>query len=260
MGTVELVTKRAGTRSVLHRLYQAGSSKCLFPRTHRDDLEAVLLNTAGGITGGDRIRVSARAEAGSHLTLTTQACERAYRAQKGEVGQLRNDLHITAGSRINWLPQETILYDGSALDRRLSIDVEPTAQLLMVEPLIFGRAAMGERLSQAQFSDRIDIWRAGRRIYVDAMRLDGDVSAHLARPFVANGAGALASLVYIAGDAAAWLTQLRAILPESAGASLLGDDILVARVLAADGFALRQSLLPILRLLNHDHIPRSWTI
>ncbi|MDU8928073.1 urease accessory protein UreD [Alisedimentitalea sp. MJ-SS2] len=259
-GAVELVSKLAGGRSAVDKLYQAGSAKCLFPRNSCAGLDAVLLNTAGGVTGGDRLSFSARAGTGSRLSVTTQACERAYRAHPGQVGQVRNTLHAEAGARLNWLPQETILYNGSALDRRLVIEMAPTASLLMVEPLIFGRAAMGETLTEAQFTDRIEIRRQGKPIFLDATRLQGDVTAHLALPFIADGAGAMVVLVYVAEDAEALLPKLRALLPETAGASLIGDDLLVARLLAQDSFVLRQSLLPVLRLLNNDDIPRCWMI
>ncbi|AAV94994.1 urease accessory protein UreD [Ruegeria pomeroyi] len=257
---MELTTKLVGTCSALDRLYQSGSAKCLFPRNSRAGLEAVLLNTAGGVTGGDRLSFSAQVRAGTRLSVTTQACERAYRAQPGETGQVRNHLSVATGARMNWLPQETILYDGSSLDRRLSVEIEPGASLLMVEPLVFGRIEMGESLNDARFCDRIEITRRGRPIFLDATRLQGGIAAHLAKPFIANGAGAMALLVYLAENAEAVLPRLRQMLPECAGASLIGEDLLVMRVLAADSFLLRQSLLPALRLLNNNEIPRCWTI
>lgn len=254
------MTKLMQGRSVVDKLYQAGSAKCLFPRSSGTALDAVLLNTAGGVTGGDRLAVSLHATAGSCLSVTTQACERAYKAQPGEVGQVRNTLHVGAGARVNWLPQETILFDGSALDRRLSVALEPEASLLLVEPLVFGRAAMGEVLNRAFLTDRIDIRRRGTPIYIDSIRLQGNVAAHLARRFIADGAGAMAALIYVTADAEAQLPSLRRLLPETAGASLIGDDVLVARFLARDSFALRRGLLPVLQLLNNDEIPRCWMI
>ncbi|MFX4298823.1 MULTISPECIES: urease accessory protein UreD [Roseobacteraceae] len=253
-------SKLARGRSVLGGLHQAGSSKCLFPRSSSPALDAVVLNTAGGITGGDRYALAAAAERGTTLCLTTQACERAYRAQTGEVGQLRNTLTVEAKARIDWLPQETILYDGAALDRRLQIEMAAEAQLLMVEPLVFGRAAMGERLNGLHLRDRIMINRAGVPLFHDALVMTGDVSAHLAKPFVANEAGAMAALVYIAPDAAGQLGPVRAMLPDTAGASLIGDDMLVARFLAIDSFELRRSLLPVLIRLKGGPLPRTWMI
>ncbi|MCR8827062.1 urease accessory protein UreD [Pseudosulfitobacter koreensis] len=259
-GRIAVSAKLARGRSVLADLHQAGSSKCLFPRYDSTALDAVILNTAGGITGGDHYAVAAEAQPGTTLCLTTQACERAYRAQTGEVGQVRNTLTVGAGARIDWLPQETILYDGAALDRRLQIDLATDARLLMVEPLVFGRAAMGERLNAVAFRDRIMIDRAGVPLYRDALMLNGEVSAHLAKPFVANGAGAMAAMIYIAPDAAGQLDAVRAMLPDTAAASLIGDEMLVARFLAPDSFELRRSLLPVLAHLRGGPLPRTWMI
>lgn len=259
-GALRLQVKRRAGRSVIGGLYQSGSLKCLFPRAAGAAMEAVMLNTAGGITGGDALRLSAEVGEGCALTLTTQACERAYKAQSGETGTLRSHLHVGAGARLNWLPQETLLYDGCALERSLRIDLAASASLLMVEPLVFGRTAMGERLSSAAFSDRIEIRRNNSPIYIDRCAMRGDLSGQLDRQWIANGAQAAASLVLVDAGAALKLDALRACLPPTAGASLLVEDVLVCRLLAADGFALRQSLLPALALLNQDPLPRCWTI
>lgn len=257
-GKLHLSTKRAGNRSVLDALHQSGSSKCLFPQSARHGLEAVILNTAGGVTGGDAFSFSAHAAADTELTMTTQACERAYKAQPGQTGRIRNRLQVAAGARVNWLPQETILFDGCALDRRLSVDMDKDASLLMVEPMVFGRHAMGETLTDIHLSDRIEIRRADQMLYLDAVRLNGNAQAHLAQAFIAGGAGAMASVVYIADDAEARLDGIRTALPETAGASLIKKDVLVLRILAQDSFVLRLSLLPILRRLNGSELPRCW--
>lgn len=249
---------------MLGALRQSGSLKALFPRVAaaglKAGLQAVLVNTAGGITGGDRFALSARAEAGTELTLTTQAAERAYRAAPDEVGEVRNRLFAGAGARLDWLPQETILYRGSALRRSLCVEMEGDARLLLVEPLVFGRAAMGETLGQARFRDRIEVRRNGEILFLDAIELAGDVAAHLARPAIAGGAGALASLLYIAPDAEARLAALRALLPDSAGASLIGGDRLFLRLLAADSHLLRRVLVPVLNRLTANSLPRPWML
>jgi len=259
-GNVRLTTKLRAGRSVLHSLYQAGSSKCLFPRGSRSDLDAVILNTAGGVTGGDEFFFAAHAGRDTCLSITTQACERAYKAQPDQIGQVQNTLRVSGNARINWVPQETILFNHSALNRRLSVEMDPGASLLMVEPVVFGRAAMGESLTQASFNDRIEIRRQGTPLYVDATQLHGDVAGHLAPPFLAGGAGAMASLAFVDDSAEAHLPHLRDLLPDTAGASLMGVDTLVLRLLAEDSFSLRRSLLPVLRLLNNGHVPRCWMI
>lgn len=252
-------TKLSGGSSVLDGLRQSGASRLLFPRG-RPHVEAILINTAGGVTGGDRFRVEAHAGEGSRLTLTTQAAERAYRAQPGETGRVSTRLSVGAGARLDWLPQELILFKGAALERRLEIDMAPDARLLMVEPVIFGRQAMGEVLTDAAFRDRIAVNRAGQPIYRDGVALSGDLSDRLAAPVVAGGEGAMASLLYVAPDAGAHLAGLRAALPPGAGASLLADDVLAFRCLAAGGFDLRRVLLPVLDILTGNTLPASWRL
>lgn len=260
LGRVALAVQQKRTGTALQRLRQSGSFRCLFPRPRDAALEAVLINTAGGITGGDDMRVQAAVGPGADLTLTTQTAERAYRAQPGELGRLQTRLTVAAGGHLRWLPQETILFQGCALSRQLELDLAKDASALLVEPLIFGRQAMGEAVTQGQFLDRVLLRRDGQELYRDAMRFEGNIQAHLDRPHVAAGARALASMIYIAPDAHGQLPALRAMLPLQAGASLIGEDLLVLRLLAADGHDLRRHLLPILNHLTQDSLPRCWMI
>ncbi|EBA12151.1 urease accessory protein UreD [Roseobacter sp. CCS2] len=241
-------------------LRQAGSTKLVFPQSYGPALEGIIVNTAGGITGGDAFTLDVTAKTDTRLTLTTQAAERAYRAQIGEVSRVTTHLTVETGARLNWLPQELILFDRCALRRRLSIDVAIGAQLLMVEPIAFGRAAMSENLHHIQFRDRIRVMRDSKPLYLDGMDITGDAAAHMARAATANGAGAMASLVFIAPDAASQLGTLRKMLPSTAGASLIAEDVLVMRHLAADGFELRRTLIPILDHLTNNSLPISWRL
>ncbi len=252
-----LLSSKAGHR--LDRLRQSGSFKVLFPRVE-DQVQAVLLNTAGGITGGDRFTLQAHAGADSTLCLTTQAAERVYAARAGETGRVRNRLSAAPGARLLWLPQETLLYRNCALVRSLEVDLEPGAELTLCEPLVFGRAAMGERLTAGHLREQISVTRAGAPLYHDRMTLDGDIAGHLARPGVARGAGAMATLVHVSPRSEALLPQLRALLPVSAGASLIGADLLVLRALADDSFDLRRFLIPVLTRLAGQALPRPWTL
>lgn len=260
IGRVAVSLKQRDGKTVLDTLRQSGSFRCLFPRQKAAALEAVLVNTAGGITGGDSFRITAHVAAGCRLTLTTQACERAYRAQAGTAGRLDTALTVAEGGHINWLPQETILFDKSHLDRRLTLHMAEGASALLVEPMVFGRRAMGEELTRLQLRDRIEIIRNGVPLYLDATRFDGDMAAHLKRPHIAAGAGAMALVAYVAPDAGSRLARLRALLPAAAGASLLGPDLLVARLLAPDSYVLRQSLVPVLNHLSQNQLPRCWMI
>ena len=256
-GTLALSSKSVGSASGIDRFRTSGAMKALFPRAY--DVQAILINTSGGLTGGDTIDLECAAGAGSSLTLTTQAAERAYRAQEGHA-RMTTSLEVGADAQINWLPQEMILFDGSALERRLTANLASDARFLMVEPVIFGRVAMGETLTSVWIKDRIRINRDGQPLYWDGLDLDGDTVAHLARSAIGAGAGAMVSLIYVAPDAEAHLDAIRAVLPETGGASLLGPDILTLRMVAPDSFELRRSLIPILERLTKDQLPTSWRL
>lgn len=259
-GEVSLAVKSRDGGTALRRLRQSGSLKCLFPQGAGPALQAVLLNCAGGVTGGDHFLLSAGAEAGTTLTLSTQAAERIYRALPGEKGRIETRLDVAKAARVNWLPQETILFDGCSLERSLTVELQEDAALLLAEPLVFGRLEMGETLTSARLLDRIEVRRAGVPIYLDRIRLAADVQAQLDRPGVAGGARAMASLLYVAPDAEAQLAMLRHLLPRHAGASLLHEDVLVMRILSRDSNEMRSSLVPMLDHLSQGGLPRCWNI
>lgn len=258
IGALELSAKATPRGSKIDALRQTGALRALFPRPRGDALEAIVINTAGGATGGDRFAVRGAAGPGARLSLTTQAAERAYRAGPGERAAIHTRLQVANGGRLDWLPQETILFEGCALDRRIEADLAEGGRLLLAEPLIFGRAAMGERLRAISFRDRIILRRDRRVIFLDAARFEGDAEAHLAARWTAQGASAAALVILVAPEAEGLLATLRALLPPGGGASLLAPDILVMRMLAADGHLLRRYLVPALAHLAGTDLPRSW--
>ncbi len=256
-GSVAIRARLRDGRSVIADLRQEGSAKALFPSSRGPTLEAVLLNTAGGITGDDEFDYTGDAGCGTSLGLTTQAAERAYRARTGETGRLTVRLSVAAGGRIDWLPQETILFDRSALARRLEVDLAGDATLLAVEPLVFGRLAMGERITALRFSDQWRVRRDGRLIYADALRFSGSATL-LSRPGVLGGAGAMASVLLASHGADAMLDAVRRLIPNEGGASVVQPGVLAVRMLAVDGFELRRRLIPVLETLRQGPLPSMW--
>ena len=238
----------------------SGCLKTLFPRGSQDALTGVFLNTAGGITGGDRLRFRATAGDGSRLCLTTQAAERIYRAQPGEIGHVSNTLTIAEGARLDWLPQETILFDHGALDRTLSVNMTTNSRLLAVESLILGRSAMGETLNATHLRDRIRIRQDDTLIFADTLKLGTETLGQLGGNAMLNGDAAVASILFIAPEADAHLAPMRSLMPETGGVSLVRSGVLFARILAEDSFVLRQSLIPVLTYLNGAPLPRTWMI
>lgn len=249
-------------RSRLSRLYQEGAAKIRMPRVASDPLEAILINTSGGLTGGDRLRWDVELGENAAAVVTTQACERIYRSGGGEA-RIATRLKAAKGTHLAWLPQETILFNGSVLSRTLDVDMEENAELLLVEATIFGRLAMGERLEQASFRDRWRVRMAGRLVHAEEFRLGPDMAAELRAGPVVNGANAVATVLLISGNAESRLRAVRDIIGEEGGASLwqVGKATkLAARLHAPDSYALRKRLGPLLALLNGKAgLPKVWT-
>ena len=233
---------------MLDGLYQQGSLKALLPRVPRDAWPTVVtLNLGGGVAGGDVLDMAVRAPRGTAVTVTAQAAERFYRALD-EPARVMTRLAVEGA--LEWLPQESILFDGCALDRRLEVDLAENAWFLGAETLVFGRAAMGETLRRVHVSDRIVLRRGGRLILNDALRLRGDAAPGLR----AMGDDARAATTLVLADAAAErrLDDLRAALgagPAAWGASAW-DGMLVARLVASDAASVRVSLGAALAVLR----------
>jgi urease accessory protein len=249
-------------RTVLRDLFQEGALKARFPRAEPGTWPAaVLLNTGGGIAGGDALVIEATALPAAHCTITTQAAERVYRALPDDApSRIETTLRIHAGATLEWLPQEMILFNAARLDRRLAIEIAPDARYLGVEALVFGRAASGEVLRQGWIRDRIRLTRDGQPLYQDSLRLEGDIAAQLARPAIGGGAGAVATLLLAAADAEAQLEPLRAAWAASPGcAASAWPGLLVGRILASNGALLRAAIVAGLNALRSGRaVPRLW--
>jgi urease accessory protein len=259
LGQVALGFRVAGGVTRVERLFQAGCLKVRLPRAQGAGLEAVLMNISGGIAGGDALSTEIALGPGAVACVAGQAAERVYRALGGVPARVATRITLGPGAALDYLPQETILFDGFALTRSLEVELGPDARYLGVESLVFGRRAMGERLRAGALRDRITIRRGGRPVLTDITRLDGDIAALLARPALGGGAGAMASLIYAAPEAAGLLEPVRhALAGSEAGASLV-EGVLVARLLAPDSQILRRAVVKILRLCRNDRaMPGVW--
>lgn len=256
-GEGRLAVKILDQRSRIARLYQGGSAKIRVPKLGQAGLEAVLINTSGGLTGGDTMRWHLDAGADTHLTLTTQACEKVYRSSMGSAS-VSTEIKVDQGARVDWLPQETILYNRSALNRQMQVDLADDAELMAVEPVIIGRTGMGETVGVAQFHDRWRIQRGGRLIHAEDTRLDGDIPALLNHAATTGGRLGFATVLYVGAKAEA----LRARVAPFCTGPRIGvsawNEKLVIRLVAPTGFALRKALLPILAAMRETPLPRIW--
>jgi urease accessory protein len=245
-------------RAVLRGLRQAGSAKAMLPEGGAVP-EVVFLNTSGGLTAGDRLRFGLTLE-GGRVVATTQTAERAYRAEGGSA-RMEVQFSVGPGGWLDWLPQETILFDGSKLDRRTVIDLAPGAGCLALEAVVLGRAAMGETVARLAFRDLREIRRGGMPVSVEPLALS-DAGLH-AGPAGLGQARAFATLVMVAERLGDLLAPLRAVLDEpgvEAAASAF-DGKLVVRMLAADGWPLRRQIVRALSVMRAGRpLPRVWQI
>lgn len=238
-------------------LHQSGCVKALLPANHSSRTDAVLINTAGGVTGGDQLTYSASLEAEASLCLTTQTAERIYKSSGG-TGMISTRLDLADRSSLDWLPQETILFDESALKRTLDVDMGASSSALLLEPIVLGRKAMGETLTSCFLSDQWRVRRDGKLVYSDALRLTDPT--RLRGKATLDTMRAFATLVYIAPDAEARLETMRRLLdfPDVTAAASAWNGCLVTRFIALDAQPLRAALIATLSQFRAHPLPRVW--
>jgi urease accessory protein len=249
-----VAARRGATRR--RQVYEDGSLRVRFPNSGKRALEAAIVNTAGGIAGGDRHDIDIELGDGAALDVTTVAAEKVYRALGPTGAEIAVRLAAGAGARLCWLPQETILFDRARLARRIEVDLAADASLLMAEAVVFGRSAMGETVRQGAFSDRWRVRRDGRLVFAESLRLDGAIARMLAQPAVAGGGVAIATVLAAPGDE---------IMVECARAQTFCGEVgvsawnglAVARLCAKDGASLRRDLIAVIAAWGGTP-PRLW--
>jgi urease accessory protein len=248
---VEGVTRR-------RHLHESGSLRVRFPSPEAEGLSAVFVNTAGGVAGGDRFDIEIATGAGSRLAVTTAAAEKVYRAE-GPAAQLDISLQAADGSHLAWLPQETILFDGARVLRRIDIDLTESASLLLCEIVVFGRAAMGERMLRGEFVDRWRLRRGGRLALAETVRLDGDIGEKLTRPAIANGGVAIGTALIVPGDQAL-VERIREASGSFGGEVGVSawNGFAMARFCAQDAARLRADVMTVLGRVTDSGLPRLW--
>jgi urease accessory protein len=223
-------------------------------------VEAVIINTGGGVVGGDRIKLDFSIQREADATITTQAAERIYRST-GPDAEIYARIGVSESARLIWAPQETILFSGARLRRRYEVDVAPGARLLFAESMIFGRVASGEVMASGALRDSWRIRHDSQLVYAESNRLDDLSEAVLRRPAVLGGARAVACILYVASDAEARLASVREVL-ESVGAEAVAstwNGLLVVRVVADAPRDMRHAMVRVMQELSGASIPRVWS-
>ncbi len=246
-----------GTR--IADLYETGGFRLKFPFKDNDTAEAVLVNTGGGMTGGDTLTIDITAEAATRAVVTTQSAEKIYRSS-GAMAQLHTRIALEADCTFAWVPQETILFSGARVARELSVELPDSATFLAAESVVFGRSASGEILSDGYFSDIWRIRRGGRLVFAENVRLEGDIAALLARTAIANGARAIATLVLMSPTAEEQLEPAREAMQRDAAICALSawNGMVVARLLSRDAQSLRTAVARLVTQLRGSPMPRVW--
>jgi urease accessory protein len=239
-------------------LHEEGSLRVRFPSPEQQGLSAVFVNTAGGIAGGDRFDIDICTREEAHLTVTTAAAEKLYRSH-GPESQVNINLRAEAGSRLAWLPQETILFDQARVSRSINIDLAESASLLLCEIVVFGRAAMGETMTQGSFTDRWRMRRGGKLVFAETVRLDGDLANKFASRAIAKGGVAIGTALIVPGDEAivASIRELSDRFGGEVGASAWNGFAMV-RFCAQDAARLRADMMTVLGQVSPSGLPRLW--
>lgn len=261
-GALELVVGRTDGRTALRHLYQAAPCRMLFPRAPANaPMEAVLAVTSGGVAGGDRLRIEIAAEKGAAAAVTTQAAEKIYRST-GPEAKIDVAVRVESGAFLEWMPQETILFDGARLRRDTRIDVAAAGGLIAGEIVVFGRRARAETFSRGLLRDSWTIRRGGVPVWADALHLDGDLASRFRNRYMFSDAAALGTLVCCGPFAGDCLETARRI----AGGATRMDDIVIARFAGADAAALRREFAELWTALRRRvpgcpaRVPRVWEI
>ena len=223
IGRVAFAAPDGETR--LKDLYQRDPVRVLFPTPPKNEIPtAVFVTTSGGLVGGDVLELTAQAAEDVAVQFMPQAAEKVYRSA-GRDSRIEVTLDVEKGAWAEWLPQETIVFDGARLRRRTRADVATGGRLLAGEMLVLGRGAMKETVLTGLVRDDWDVSRDGRLVWADALCLDGAIRETAAHPAGLDGATALATAIYVADDAGDYLETAREQSDTGEEAGIGADDV-----------------------------------
>jgi urease accessory protein len=232
-------------------LAQQGSAKVLLPRV-TDRPEVVFLNTSGGLTGGDHLDLSLTLTQGAQVSATTQTAERAYQSQ-GPAAHVTFRAKVDRAS-LHWLPQETILFEASHLNRTTEIDLLGEAEVLLCESLVLGRHAMGEHLTRARLSDTRMVRRDGVPVWAEGQMLSPET---LSRPVLLGGATAFGVVALVARAAQ---DMPRPVQIDGARLEFSAwDGRALVRIAATSGLTLRRQMAAVITQFSGRPLPRVWS-
>jgi urease accessory protein len=262
---------REGATRLTH-LYQRDPLRVLFPTPLRDEPPlAVLLTTSGGLVAGDRLDISVRLASDAAAHVTSSAAEKVYRSF-GPTTAIHQTLSVAAGSRLEFLPFETILFDGARLWRETTVELAPGSTFLGGDIVVFGRRARGEHFTHGFLREVWEVRRDGRLVWGDALHLEGDIPGIIDDPACFDGAAAFAAMILApaARDAHSFLDAAREIQSAATSGVRAGitavAGLVIARWLSSDAGALRRAYADLASHLRCEAIglapslPRLWQV
>jgi len=264
-GRVVLIGSENGTR--IEDLFERSPIRIMFPRTgYRAVEEAVLINTAGGVAGGDRLECWVTALPGASIAVTSQAAEKVYRALH-EPARVVTRLKAEESAKLAWLPQETIVFNWARLQRTTEIDLFSGAELLALEWLVLGRAAHGEVVVGGNITDSWRVKKDGRLTWADSFRITDEIFPHLNRRALLANCKAVATLVYFGPYLEKRLAFLREIVPclGCNCAATLVSGLIVVRFAAEEPSDLKLALRSLLQQFGPElgsgpfQVPKMWS-
>jgi urease accessory protein len=264
-GRIVLNGSENGTHIV--DIFQRSPIRIVVPRVEDVALkEVVLVNTAGGIAGGDQLEFSVTALPSASIAVSSQAAEKVYRALS-EPARINTQLRACAAAKLAWLPQETIVFNRARLIRKTEIEISPGAEVLALEWLVIGRAAHGEVITGGHITDSWRVRKDGRLIWADCFRVSDDIFPHLHRKALLADHRAIATLIYFGPDLDTRLQSFRDIAPSlecQCAATLVGGLMIVrfsAKVASELRLALHSFLNQLIRELGPGpfRVPKMWS-
>jgi urease accessory protein len=264
-GRIELSGSKKGTR--ITDVFERSPIRIMFPRAAGGAAEeAVFVNTAGGIAGGDRLEFDVTALANASIAATSQAAEKVYRALN-EPARISTKLTAWEAAKLAWLPQETIVFNGARLSRKTEIDLYSGAELLALEWLVLGRAAHGEAVTGGHIADSWRVNKDGRLIWADSFRVTDEMFPQLHRKALLSHCRAVATLIYFGPDLQRRLDFSRYIASsmECLCAVTSVGGLIIVRVAAKASYDLRLALCSFLQQFSRElgpgpfQVPKMWS-
>ena len=241
------------------RMFQSGSAKVMLPKTYSDMMEAVILNTSGGMTDGDILNIDVEAE-GCALVMTTQTAERVYRSGGNRSAKIKINLSVSNTADLHWLPQETIVFNDSKFERTLTVNLSSCSNCLVAETIVLGREAMGENICDCHFVDNWRVFRDGNLFHAESFRLSEEVNKIIAAPAGCNGARLLSTILYIGKNLEQVADRVSNLIKQSPSNCAVScwNNRLIIRLISAHSTSARKDIEKLLLAIRKQPLPRVW--